>query len=394
MKIDPGLAGRLIEQEHRFGVQDRRPLDLVCARADGVHVWDVQGRRYLDCLAGEGTLHAGHTQARIASALVEQGLRLATTCGNLRNDRLPPFLEKVCTLSGFETARVLGGESEALAAALLAAGRWGARHRGVMPGSGEVLVFAGHDHGHGAPLLGPADPSDGSSGPVLRQLPQGDLTAAREAVGPRTCAILVEPVGGRSVQLPPRGFLKGLRELCDGSGLLLLADETRPGLGRTGRLFAFEHEAARPDLLILGNGLTGGVLPMGALLAPRALASLFEHAQGQTTCAGNPLACAVASAALAVLVEEHLADRAAELGAYLLARLQALDSPHLQAVRGLGLWAGLDVGSGAASYREALAEEGLLCGGDERLLTLSPPLVITREQLDWAVEKLERVLGR
>jgi len=330
---------------------------------------------------------------RIASALVEQGLRLATTGGNLRNDRLPPLLEKLCILSGFETALVLGGESEALGAALLAAERWGTR-RQEAPGGVEVLVFEGHDHGHGAGLPGRAAHAGEPSGPVLRPLPWGDLAAARAAVGPRTCAILVEPVGCRTVRLPPRGFLKGLRDLCDGEGLLLLADETRPGLGRTGRLFAFEHEGARPDLLILGNGLTGGMLPLGALLASGDLRDLFEPVAGQSSSAANPLACAVACAALTVLVDEHLPDRAAELGAYLLARLRALDTPRLQAVRGLGLWAGLELGCDAAPLREVLAQEGLLCGGNERLLTLSPPLVITREQLDWAVEKLERLLGR
>jgi len=378
MKIDPDLAERLMDQEQRFGRPGRRPVERVLTRADAVAVWDVQGNRYLDFSGGDGAVSHGHNHTRIAAAMVEQCLRLAYGPRVCHQDRLPPLLEKLGTLTGFEAAVVLGGEAGALEAALAGARSWGVQVRGLEARSAEVISFTGRLPG--AP-----------GGP---EVPFGDLAATQAAVQPDTCAILVEPFQGvDGVRPAPRGFLRGLRELCDARELLLLADERRSGLGRTGRLFGFEHEGIRPDAAILGDALAGGFCPAGAVLASHAVVDRIPPDGPGAVQGAQPLACAVISAALDVLTEERLADRSAELGAYFLARLRAMDAARVQAIRGQGLWAALELRTGAREVCATLAREGLLCPGHGNVLELCPPLVITREQLDWALEKLERALG-
>ena len=385
-----------IELEDKYGAHNYHPLDVVIERAEGVWVYDVEGNRYLDCLSARGASNQGHTHTRIAAAMVEQCLRLPLAPPAYRNDRLPPFLGKLCTLTGFEAALALCGDSGALEAAILAARRWACQEKGLDPGRAEILVFSGNGHASGLLGLASAPADQGRFLPGFRQAAYGDLASTRAMVGPGTCAILVEPIQGREVRVPPRGFLRGLRDLCDGEGLLLLADETQSGLCRTGKLFAFEHESIRPDGVLLGQSLSGGFYPVSAFLASRELLDQVPNGAWRSLFAGSPLACAVASAALDVLTDERLADRSAELGAYFLARLRAMESSRIKEIRGLGLWAGLElVEPEAGPLCVALAHEGLLCEkSSESVLTLCPPLVITREQLDWALEKLERVLGR
>jgi ornithine--oxo-acid transaminase len=403
MAVDPALASRLIDQETRYGADPRPRCEVVCTRADGAHVWDVQGNRYLDCCAGEGAVNQGHTHTRIAAAMVEQCLRLGLVSRTLRNDRLPPLLEKLCTLAGFERARLLSTGAEAVELAIQAARRWGYRRKGIAPGRAEVVAFTGACHGGTTTLLslggrtGRGEDS-GPWTPGFRIVPYGDLGAVEATLGAGTCAVLVEPVQAEAgVVLPPKGFLKGLRELCDRRRVLLIVDEIHSGLGRTGKLFAHEHEGIRPDGMTLGKALCGGFYPASAFLATGELLDLPDAPDWVSTYAGNPLACAVASAALDVLVDEKLVDRAAELGAYLLERLRALAGPRVKEVRGLGLWAGIELRPDAGSARSACAalrREGLLCdAGPAQTLRLCPPLTITREQLDWALEKLGIVLG-
>lgn len=402
MRVDPGLGRHLVEQEERFGFRDPRTPEQVFIRADGAYLWDIQGNRYMDFLGGDGAVNQGHNHTRIAAAMVEQCLRLSLVTQTVRHARLPPYLEKLCTLTGFEAAMPMNTGAEGVEVAIKAARRWAYRIMGVPPGKAEILIFSGNDHGQTTTLAGLSDNLEaaedfGPFGAGFRMAAYGDLGAAAEAVGPGTCAVLVEPIQGRSgVRIPPKGYLKGLRDLCDRHGLLLLVDEVQSGLGRTGKLFAFEHEGIRPDGAILGKALSGGFYPVSAFLSSREVMDLFTPGSCRSTFAGNPLACAVASAALDVLVEERLGDRAAELGAYFLARLRSMESPRIREIRGLGLWAGLELRDpDARLLSEALAHEGLLCQAvRDTTLNLSPPLVITREQLDWALEKLERVLGR
>lgn len=400
MTVDPALASRLIDQENHFGAAAREPWELVCTRSDGAYVWDLQGNRYLDGFAGDGAVAQGHNHTRIAAAMVEQCLRLGLPARDLRHDRRPPLLEKLCTLTGYERALLLTTGAEAVEAALKAVRRWGCRTRGLAPGAAEVIVFQGNAHGATTTLASLAGEGGGFGplAPGFKVVPFGDLAAVRAAVGPATCAVLVEPVqGGPGVVLPPRGFLKGLRELCDEGGFLLVADEVQSGLGRTGRLLACDHEGVRPDAVVLGRALSGGFYPVSALLGRTGLMDQLTPGGYESTFAGNPVACAVASAALDVLLDEKLIDRAAELGAYLLERLRTLAGPRVREVRGLGLWAGIELHPEAGTARaagEALRREGLLCGaGPGQTLQLAPPLVITREQLDWALDKLGAVLA-
>jgi ornithine--oxo-acid transaminase len=396
------LSGRLIDQESRYGAPNDPPLEAIFTRADGVYLWDLDGNRYLDFLSAQATVNQGHNHTRIAAAMVEQCLRLCLTSRDCRNDRLPPLLEKLCSLTGFDRALLLSSGSEAVDAALKAARRWGQEVKGIRPGRAEVLAFNGNYHGHTTSLLGcgdgPGQAGFGPFAPGFRVLPYGDLAALDAAMGPGTCAVLVEPVQGEAgVVLPPRGFLRGLRELCDRHRVLLIADEVQSGMGRTGRLLAFEHEGIRPDGAAVGKALSGGFYPVSAFLASEELMAMVSPGDQGGTFGGNPLACAVASAALDVLVEERLIDHAAELGAYLQERLRSLDSPRIRGVRGLGLWAGIELQAAPGEARElcaALRREGLLCRETHgRTLHLAPPLVITREQLDWGLGRLSAVLA-
>jgi ornithine--oxo-acid transaminase len=403
MTTDPALPSRLIDQETRYGTNTYQPFDVVCTRADGVYVWDVQGNRYMDFLAGYGAVAQGHNHTRIAAAMVEQCLRLCLTSRSFRNDRMPPLLEKLCTLTDFDRALLMNSGSEAVETAIKAVRKWGCERKGIAPGQGEIIVFSGNFHGRTTTIVSFSDIPEYSQGfgpftPGFRIVPFGDLAAVKAAVGPRTCGILVEPVQGEAgVVLPPKGFLKGLRDLCDSQRVMLITDEIQSGLGRTGKLFAFEHEGIRPDGATIGKALSGGFYPVSALLGSQELMSGFTPASHGSTFGGNPLACAVASAALDVLVDEKLVDRSAELGAYLQERLRAMDSKLIKEVRGLGLWAGIELRPEAGPARplcEALIQEGLLCReAHSQTIRISPPLIIAREQLDWALAKLKLVLA-
>jgi ornithine--oxo-acid transaminase len=345
----------------------------------------------------------GHNHTRIAAAMVEQCLRLGLTSRVLRNDRLPPLLEKLCTLSGFDQAMLANSGAEAVEAAIKAVRKWGYQQRGIAPGQAEIIVFSGNFHGRTTTIISFSDTPESTQGfgpftPGFRILPFGDLAAVKAAVGPNTCGILVEPVQGEAgVVLPPKGFLRGLRDLCDSRRIMLIADEIQCGLGRTGKLFAFEHEGIRPDGITLGQALSGGFYPVSAFIGCADLLGVFTPGTHGSTFGGNPLACAVASAALDVLVDEKLVDRSAELGAYLLERLRAMDSRKVKEIRGIGLWAGIELrpeAGGARAICDALRQEGLLCAETRKhTIRLAPPLVISREQLDWGLARLKLVLG-
>jgi ornithine--oxo-acid transaminase len=402
MTVDPTLSCRLIDQENRFGANIYQPLDVVCTRADGVYVWDLEGNRYMDFLTAYGAVNQGHNHTRIAAAMVEQCLRLSLTSRAFRNDRHGPFLEKVCTLTGFDRALMMNSGTEAVETAIKAVRRWGCQHKGIPPGKAEIIAFSGNFHGRTTTILSFSDNPIATEGfdpftPGFQLVPFGDLAAVRAALSPNTCAVLVEPVQGEAgVIVPPKGFMRGLRELCDTHRVMLIADEIQSGLGRTGKLLACQHEGVKADGVALGKSLSGGFYPVSAFLASHELMDVFTPGSHGGTFGGNPLGCAVASVALDVLVEENMVDRAAELGAYFLERLRAMDSRHIKEVRGIGLWAGIEIlpeAGGARRFCDALLREGLLCKETHRnTIRLSPPLVITREQLDWAVEKLKVVL--
>jgi ornithine--oxo-acid transaminase len=396
-------AQALIDLESRYGAHNYHPLDVVAERGEGVHLWDVDGKRYMDFLAAYSAVNQGHNHPRIVQALMAQAQRLALTSRAFRNDRFPPLLEKLCTLTGFDKALLMNSGAEAVETALKAMRKWAYDVKGIEYPKAEIIVAEGNFHGRTTTIVGFSTDPDSTSRfgpftPGFRIVPYGDLAAVEAAITPNTAAIFMEPIQGEAgVLIPPAGFLKGLRGLADKHGLLLVLDEIQSGLGRTGKLFAFEHEGIRPDAITIGKALSGGLYPVSAFLANDAVMNVFTPGIHGSTYGGNPLACAVASAALDVLKDEQLVERAAELGAHLAYRLQGLASPRVKAVRCRGLWAGVDLVSeagGARKYCYRLKDRGMLCKDTHvDTIRLAPPLVITKDQVDWAVDQLEAVLA-
>ena len=395
-------SNALIGQEDRFGAHNYHPLDVICTKGEGVFLTDVDGKQYMDFLAAYSAVNQGHNHPRIAEAMIAQIGKLALTSRAFRNDKFPPLLEKLCTLTGFPKALLMNSGAEAVETAIKAARKWGYDHKGIPYPEAEIIVAEGNFHGRTTTIVGFSTDPDSQSlfgpfTPGFKIVPYGDLQAVAAAITPNTAAILMEPIQGEGgVIIPPAGFLKGLRALADEHNVLLILDEIQSGLGRTGKLFAFEHEGIRPDGVTIGKALSGGFYPVSAFLATDEVMAVFTPGIHGSTYGGNPLACAVASAALDVLVEEGLAARAAELGAHLKARLLGLKTDKVQAVRCLGLWAGVELkpeAGGARRYCYALKDRGMLCKDTHvNTLRLAPPLVITLEQLDWAVDQLEAVL--
>jgi ornithine--oxo-acid transaminase len=390
----------LIDLEASHGAHNYHPLDVVIARGEGAWVWDVEGNRYLDCLAAYSALNQGHCHPAIRAALVEQAGRVSLTSRAFHNDQLPLLLKELHDATGFDLALPMNTGAEAVETALKAARRWGHDVKGIPADEAEIIVCAGNFHGRTITIVSFSTDDAcrrgyGPPTPGFRVIPYGDAGALRAAIGPRTCAFLVEPIQGEAgVVLPPPGYLAEAQRVCRERGVLLMLDEIQSGLGRTGELFAYEHEAARPDVLIVGKALGGGYYPVSAVLASREVLGVFEPGSHGSTFGGNPLACAVARAALRVILDEGLARRSAELGAGLLARLRALRAPAVREVRGRGLWIGIELFGPARPACEALLAEGVLCKEThERVIRVAPPLVIAAADLDWACERIERVLG-
>jgi ornithine--oxo-acid transaminase len=397
-------AQALIAVEERYGSHNYHPLDVVCERGKGVYLWDVDGNRYMDFLASYSAVNQGHNHPRIAQALVAQARKLALTSRAFRNDLLPLFLEKLCRLTGFDRALPMNSGAEAVETAIKASRKWGYDVKGIPYPKAEIVVAEGNFHGRTTTIVGFSTDPDAQSRfgpftPGFRVVKYGDVEAVRAAVSKKTCAVLVEPVQGEGgVIIPPRGYLRGLREICDAKRVLLVLDEIQSGLGRTGKLFAFEHEGIRPDGVTVGKALSGGFYPVSAFLARQEVMDVFTPGIHGSTYGGNPLACAVAIAALDVLVDEKLVERAAELGVHLAARLKALRSPLVKQTRCLGLWAGIELkpeAGGARKYCYALKDRGLLCKDTHvDTIRLAPPLVITSRELGWAVDQIEEVLAQ
>ncbi len=401
LKTSPAQA--LIDVENKYGAHNYHPLDVVVERGEGVYLWDVEGKRYMDFLAAYSAVNQGHNHPRIAEAMIAQARRLALTSRAFRNDRFPPLLEKLCKLTGFDRALLMNSGAEAVETAIKGVRKWGYDVKGIPYPEGEIIVFEGNFHGRTTTIVGFSTDPDSTTGfgpftPGFRIVKYGDLEAVRAAITPKTCAILVEPIQGEGgVVIPPAGYLKGLRQLADQNRVLLILDEIQSGLGRTGKLFAFEHEGIRPDGVTIGKALSGGFYPVSAFLAKSEVMDVFTPGIHGSTYGGNPLACAVASAALDVLVEEKLVEHTAELGQHLAQRLAGLRSPLVKETRCLGLWAGVELqpsAGGARPYCYKLKDRGLLCKDTHtHTIRLAPPLVITKEQLDWAIDQIEAVLA-
>ena len=388
-----------VELEELFGAHNYEPLDVVLERGEGVWVWDVYGRRYLDCLAGYSALSQGHCHPRIVQACVEQARRLTLTSRAFRNDQLPLLYERLHELTGMRMALLMNSGAEAVETALKAARKWGYTRKGIPDGQADIIVCADNFHGRTITIVGFSSTAQYRDGfgpytPGFRTIPFGDADALAAAIRPNTCAFLVEPIQGEAgVIVPPPGYLAEAARICHEHDVLFIADEIQSGLGRTGKLFAYMHEDVRPDALIIGKALSGGFYPVSAVLASADVLGVFGPGDHGSTFGGNPLACAIARAALDVIVDENLPERAARLGPYFLNRLGTIRTPAVRDLRGRGLWIAIELDRPARRFCEALKDHGVLCKEThERVIRLSPPLVITGDEIDWAVGRIDQVL--
>ncbi len=397
--IDHLQTEDFIELEELYGAHNYNPLDVVIEPAEGVWVYDVEGNRYLDCLASYSAVNQGHCHPAILKALFEQAQKVTLTSRAFRNDQLPLFYQQLHKLTGYEMALPMNSGAEAVETAVKAARKWGYKVKGIPDGQAEIVVCANNFHGRTVTIISFSSDEQYRDGfgpftPGFRVIPFGDAAALRDAITLNTCAFLVEPIQGEAgIVIPPDGFLREAADICRRNNVLLIADEIQSGLGRTGKLFAYMHEGVRPDMVIVGKALSGGFYPVSAVLSSKEILGVFHPGDHGSTFGGNPLGCAVARAALRVLIDENLVQRSAELGEYFLGRLQTLRSSHLREVRGKGLWIGIELDVPARPYCETLRELGVLCKEThDHVIRIAPPLVITWKEIDWACERIRQVI--
>jgi ornithine--oxo-acid transaminase len=388
-----------VELENRYGAHNYHPLDVVIERAEGVWVYDVDGKRYLDCLAAYSAVNQGHCHPRILQTLEEQARKVTLTSRAFRNEQLPLLCKELHDLTGFDMVLPMNSGAEAVETAIKTARKWGYKIKGIPENKAEIIVCANNFHGRTVTIVSFSTDEQYRDGfgpftPGFKVIPFGDSRALREAITPNTCAFLVEPIQGEAgIVIPPAGFLREAAAICRENQVLLMADEIQSGLGRTGKLFAYMHEAVTPDVLIIGKALAGGFYPVSAVLASRKILGVYKPGDHGSTFGGNPMGCAIARTALRVLIEEKMVERSAELGAYFLTLLQTLRSSDLKQVRGRGLWIGIELRSPARPYCEALKEEGILCKEThDRVIRIAPPLIISRQEIDWAFEQITKVI--
>lgn len=391
-----------IALEDRYGAHNYHPLDVVVRRAEGVWVWDVEGNRYLDFLAAYSAVNQGHCHPRILEAFLEQARSVTLTSRAFRSDQLGLFYKEICELAGFDKFLPMNTGAEAVETALKTARKWAWQVKGIPDGQAEIIAFANNFHGRTITIVSFSTEEAYRAGfgpftPGFRVLPYGDAEAVAAAMSPNVAAVLVEPIQGEAgIVVPPDGYLRRLREITREHNALLICDEIQSGLGRTGKLFAYEHEEVRPDVVIVGKALSGGFYPVSGILADDPVMGVFKPGEHGSTYGGNPMAAAVARAALRVLVEERMVENSATLGPYFMERLQGIRSRHIKEVRGKGLWIGIELhreAGGARRFCEALQKEGLLCKEThDHVIRVAPPLVIKKEEIDWAMERIERVL--
>lgn len=390
-----------VELENTYGAHNYHPLDVVIEKAEGVWVYDVDGKRYLDCLAAYSAVNQGHCHPKILQTLTEQAHKVTLTSRAFRNDQLPLLYKELHDLTGFDMALPMNSGAEAVETAVKTARKWGYKVKGIPEGKAEIIVCANNFHGRTITVVSFSTDQQYRDGfgpftPGFKVIPFGDVQALRNAITPNTCAFLVEPIQGEAgIVIPPAGFLRGAAQICREDNVLLMTDEIQSGLGRTGKLFAYMHEDIKPDIVIIGKALAGGFYPVSAVLASKQILGVYKPGDHGSTFGGNPLGCAVARTALRVLVDERMVERSAELGAYFLERLKTMRSNDLKEVRGKGLWIGIELYSPARPYCEALKREGLLCKEThDHVIRVAPPLVIKRDEIDWAFQRIKKVVER
>ncbi|MEH7235147.1 ornithine--oxo-acid transaminase [Bacillus sp. JJ1562] len=390
----------IIEQTEKFGANNYHPLPIVISKAEGVWVEDPEGNKYMDMLSAYSAVNQGHRHPKIIQALKDQADRVTLTSRAFHNDQLGPWYELICKITNKEMALPMNTGAEAVETAIKAARRWAYDVKGVQDNQAEIIACIGNFHGRTmtAVSLSSEDEYKRGFGPMLpgiKLIPYGDIEALKNAITENTAAFLIEPIQGEAgIMIPPEGFLKQAYETCKQNNVLFIADEIQAGLCRSGKMFACEWDEVEPDMYILGKALGGGVFPISCVVANKDVLGVFNPGSHGSTFGGNPMACAVSIASMNVLIEENLAQRSLELGDYFLDRLKEIKNPKIKEVRGRGLFIGVELTEAARSYCEALKQEGLLCKEThDTVIRFAPPLIVTKEELDWAIERIERVLG-
>ncbi len=392
-----------IALEDEYGAHNYHPLDVVIERGEGVWVYDVDGKKYLDCLSAYSALNQGHVHPKILNALMEQARKLTLTSRAFRNDQLPLLYKELSEMTGYEMSLPMNSGAEAVETAIKLARKWAYRVKGVPRHRAEIITAQGNFHGRTTTIVSfstePLYRDDfGPFTPGFLTVPYGDASAVEKAINENTAAVLLEPIQGEGgVIIPPAGYLKKVSELCKKNNVLFIADEIQTGLARTGKLFACEYENVRPDITIVGKALSGGFYPVSAILADKQLLGLFTSGEHGSTFGGSPLAAAVARAALAVIRDEHLVQRAGEMGTYFMEQLAEIPSPHVKEVRGKGLLIGVELkpsAGGARRFCEAMQQRGILAKEThENVIRFAPPLIIEKNEIDWALPSIREALN-
>ena len=390
-----------VDMEDLYGAHNYFPLNVVVARAKGIWIWDVENNKYLDFLSAYSAVNQGHCHPRIIKALKTQADRVTLTSRAFRNDQWPHLAKDLCDITGFEMVLPMNSGAEAVETAIKAARMWGYQKKGIPENKAEIIVCSDNFHGRTTTIISfssePLYKKDfGPFTPGFTVIPFGDLEALEKAVNPNTAAFLVEPIQAEAgIKIPPVGYLKGAREICERNNVLFIADEIQTGLGRTGKMFACEFDDVRPDMLVVGKSLGGGCYAVSAVLSDRKVLGLFKAGSHGSTFGANPLGCAVAREALQVIKDEKLVENAAGMGAYFINKLNAIKSRHIQEVRGRGLLIGIELkpeAGGARRFCEALEKKGILCKEThENVIRFAPPLIIKKKDLDWAFKKIKKV---
>jgi len=393
-----------IELEDKYGAHNYKPLSVVISEGKGVWVWDVEGKKYLDCLSAYSAVNQGHCHPHIVKAMVDQAQKIALTSRAFRNDKLGLLYKKLVDLTGYERVLPMNSGAEAVESAIKVARKWAYVTKGVPKYEAEIIVAAGNFHGRTVTIVSFSTEdfyreAFGPFTPGFKIVTYGDIEEMKAAITPNTAAVMLEPIQGENgVVLPPDGYLKAVADQCKENNVLFIADEIQTGLCRTGKWFASQHEGVRPDVTVIGKALSGGMYPVSAVLADDAVLGLFLPGEHGSTFGGSPLAAAVAVAALEVLDEEHLADRATELGNYFMSKLREIEAPMVKEIRGRGLLIGVELrpeAGGARRYCEMLQEAGILAKEThDHVIRFAPPLIIEKETLDWAIEVIADVLKR
>ena len=394
-------SSKYIELAEHYGANNYHPLPIVISQAKGVWVKDPEGKRYMDMLSAYSALNHGHRHPRILKALTEQAKRVTLTSRAFNNDQIGPFFKELCEFAGYEMVLPMNTGAEAVETALKAVRKWGYKVKGVQADKAEIICATNNFHGRTISIVSMSTEPQYKDGfgpltPGFKVVGYGNIEELKAAINPNTVAFIVEPIQGEAgIIVPPAGYLKAASELCKAHNVLFVADEIQTGFGRSGRKFACDYENVKPDMLVMGKALGGGVMPMSAVAASKAVLGVFNPGDHGSTFGGNPLACAVSRMALRVIVEEKLVERSYEMGEYFMEKLRSIKGKHIKEVRGKGLLIGVEMDCKARPYCEELMSLGLLAKEThDHVIRFAPPLVITKKEIDWAFKRIKKVLKK